>query len=769
MSSTKLVCVRLFVSLVLAPMAHAQPSSEPNGTLEGRVETTEGAPLPDSRVWLAELGRSTTTDAEGNFRFEEVKPGTYQLVAETELRAAAVRAVTVPPGATASVVLVSDIERIRLSEVVSVTGRSDDMIRVAGSASQGVTGHRDLETRPILRPGELLETVPGMVATQHSGGGKANQYFVRGFNLDHGTDFRLIVDGVPVNMPSHGHGQGYADLNFLIPELVETVDYRKGPYYAEEGDFSAAGAARFTYLDRLEEPIVKVSGGSFDYARALAAGSFRVGGGDLLASLDYTQDDGPWERPDELQKLNALVRYTRRNNQGGWRLSAQAYDGDWSSTDQIPQRAVASGELSRFGFIDPSDGGSSSRYVVSGDYWHAGARSLTEVRAYTLWYDMSLFSNFTYALADPENGDQFEQRDDRVVTGFELSHRWSSEWAGRSTENVVGIELRSDWIENGLFSTTARRRLSTTRADSITQLGVGPFIENRIEWTEWLRTVVGLRVDGYRVDVESDNPFNSGDRSAALASPKLSVILGPWSDTEIYGNFGGGFHSNDARGATISVDPVTGESVDPVDPLVRAWGFDLGMRSHAIPNLVTTVTFFGLDLDSELLFVGDGGATEASRPSRRLGIEWANYFQPVEGLKLDADVALTRARFNDGDPDDRIPGAMEVVVATGATYDSDAWTATLRWRYFGAKPLVEDNSVRGKASSFVTSRLAYELVDGFELGVDVFNLLDEDANDIDYYYRSRLPGEPLSGVEDIHFHPLQSRSVRFFIQWHPGS
>ncbi len=768
MNLKKLVCVLGLVSLGLTPRALAEQSASVSaGTVEGRVETTAGVPLPNSRVWLVELGRSTRTDTEGSFRFVDVASGTYQVLAETELRTAAVQTVKVQAGATVTAVLVGDIEAFRLNEVVYVTGRSDEMIRFAESASQGVTGHQDLAARPILRPAQLLETVPGMVATQHSGGGKANQYFVRGFNLDHGTDFRVTVDGVPVNLPTHGHGQGYADLNFLIPELVEKVDYRKGPYFAEEGDFSAAGAARFTYFDRLAEPIVNVSVGSFNHARALAAGSVRVGGGDLLGSFDYAQDDGPWERPDDFRKVSTLLRYTRRSTQGGWRLNAQAYGGDWSATDQIPQRAVDSGELSRFGFIDPSNGGTSSRYMFSGDYWRVGARSLTALQVYAFSYDMALFSNFTYALADPENGDQFEQRDERFVAGLTFTHHWSSSWAQRSVENVVGLDLRNDWIDNGLFSTRERLRLTTTRQDSIAQFGVGPFIENRTEWNEWLRTVVGLRVDGYRVNVESDNPLNSGQRNDAMASPKFSVLLGPWSNTEFYANFGGGYHSNDGRGATITVDPVTGESVPPVDPLVRAWGFDFGVRTRLFQNLQTTVTFFGLDLDSELLFVGDGGTTEASRPSRRRGIEWTNYFQPVDGLKLDADLAFTRARFNDGDRDDRIPGAMEVVVAAGATLHSNRWTATLRWRYFGAKPLVENNSVRGKTSSFATARLAYELSDVLELGLDVFNLFDQDANDIDYFYGSRLPGEPSTGVEDIHFHPLQSRSVRFFVNWRP--
>ena len=568
-------------------------------------------------------------------------------------------------------------------------------------------------------------------------------------------------------MPSHGHGQGYADLNFLIPELVEKVSYRKGPYYAEEGDFSAAGAARFTFFDRLDSPIVRISRGDFNFARALAAGSTRVGGGDLLGAVDYWQNDGPWERPDDFRKLSALVRYTSRSDSGGWRLSAQGYDGDWSSTDQIPRRAVDSGEISRFGFVDPTDGGTSSRHTVWGEWWRTRGSSFTNVQAYALAYDMALFSNFTYRLADPNNGDQFEQRDDRFVVGATLKHQWIANWAGASVENVAGFELRHDWIDNGLYASREQRRLSTTREDRIGQFGGAPFFENRARWNDWLRTVVGVRADLYRADVTSDNAQNSGGRSDALVSPKLSAIFGPWKRTELYANSGGGYHSNDARGATITMDPITGEAVDAANPLVRAWGYDFGFRTDAGSGLHTSLSFFRLDLDSELLFVGDGGATEASRPSRRIGLEWASFYEPTPWMKLDLDLAWTRARFNDDDPADRIPGAVETVLATGMTLNGWRGLSTsLRWRYFGTKPLTEDGSVRSDSSSFVTARIAYELPRGVQLGIEVFNLLDQVANDIDYYYESRLPGEP-SGVEDIHFHPLPSRSLRVFLDWRP--
>jgi hypothetical protein len=764
---------RALVFLFLLPLmvrlaAGSQSDAPPLGALRGALLSESGEPLAHARIWILELGRSERTGPDGTFAFDRVPAGIYQILAETDIRAVASREAIVEAGRTTELALTAELDLLRLNEVVSVTGRADELIGVSDSASEGVVGQRDLEARAVLRPGDLLESVPGMVATQHSGGGKANQFFLRGFNLDHGTDFRVTLDGIPVNMPSHGHGQGYADLNFLIPELVEKVTYRKGPYFVEEGDFSAAGAARFSFFDRLESPLFKVSAGQFGYARALAAGSVRAGGGDLLGAVDYTRDDGPWDRPDGFQKLSALLRYTRRAGNGGWRISAQAYDGDWDSTDQIPLRAVESGTLSRFGFVDPTDGGSSSRHTVWGELWRTGGSSITNVQAYALSYDMTLFSNFTYALADPENGDQFEQRDDRTVSGVNVKHTRLASWGGKGVENVFGFELRSDWIANGLYSTRERARFATTREDDITQLGGAPYLESRVQWNDWLRTIAGLRADFYRVDVESDNPLNSGRRSDALASPKLSAVLGPWRRTELYANFGGGFHSNDARGATITVDPLTGDPAEPVDPLVRAWGADFGFRTQAARALHTAVTFFRLDVDSELLFVGDGGATEASRPSRRYGIEWANFYEPLDWLKLDLDVAFTRARFHDDHPANRIPGALERVLSGGIAIDSHrGWSGSLRFRYFGAKPLVEDDSVRADSSTFATARISYSLPRGVEVGAEIFNLFDQQANDVDYYYESRLPGEPLSGFGDVHFHPLQSRSVRFFIGYRP--
>jgi len=657
-------------------------------------------------------------------------------------------------------------KHLQVYDEIQVIDRASDMVGVADSATEGVTGRKELEERPIARPGELLETVPGVIITQHSGSGKANQYFLRGFNLDHGTDFRITVDDIPINMPSHGHGQGYSDLNFLIPELVETVRYKKGAYYAEEGDFSAAGAAEFSYVDSLPKGILELTPGGFGYERLLAADSMKYGDGDLLGAFELGRNNGPWVHPDDYRKLNGVLRWNQGDAGNGLTVTAMGYDGKWNSTDQIPERAVGEGLISRYGEIDPSDGGSTYRYSLAADWRRGTDSSLTRASGYVLRYGLSLFSDFTYFLDDPVHGDQFEQLDDRTVTGFQLQHQWGLRWGSREVETEVGLQVRNDAIDNGLFHTEDRQLLAITRRDQIEQLSGGPYVQSRVRWTPWLRTVTGLRADEYYADVRSNLAANSGIRQAAILSPKLAVTLGPWSDTEVYLDYGYGFHSNDARGATIHVDPKTFEPVDQVTPLVRAKSADVGFRTSAIKNLETSVSVFRLDLASELLFSGDAGATEASRPSRREGVELQNFYHPRPWLTLDADYAYSRARFTDPDPvGNHIPGSIETALSAGLTVDGHGpWFGSLRDRYFGPRPLIENDSVRSKASNLLNLRLGHRFPNGLSLAADVFNLLNNQVSDIDYYYESQLRNEPVP-VNDLHFHPAESRSVRLELEW----
>ncbi|WP_247318446.1 TonB-dependent receptor [Bradyrhizobium sp. 21] len=616
---------------------------------------------------------------------------------------------------------------------------------------------------PFSRPGEALEVVPGLIVTQHSGEGKANQYFLRGFNLDHGTDLAITVDGMPVNMPTHGHGQGYADINFLVPELIQSVNVRKGPYFADQGDFASAGAVAIDYVNQLPSNIAEMTFGSFGYRRALAAGSSAVGGGTLLAAIEAGKYDGPWGVPDDIRKLNGVMRYSQGTATDGLTLTAMAYSNGWNSTDQIAQRAIDQGLISRFGTLDPTDGGNSSRFSLSSNWAQSSEYGQTSVRAYVVRSDLRLFNDFTYYLDNPVNGDQFSQLDRRTLGGFDAQHAFDWRFAGVDIQTRAGLQSRYDDIHVGLFKTEQRALLSTVRDDRVQEGNVGVWTDTTMRWTDWLRTTVGIREDVFAGHVFSDTPQNSGNAQASMTSPKAGIVLGPWYKTEFYGNAGYGLHSNDIRGATIAVDP--NDRMTPLDRvplLVRSRGAELGIRTRAIEGLTTSLALFSLDFDSELLFVGDAGTTEPSRPSRRLGVEWTNQYKPLPWMTFDTDVAYTRARFIDSDPvGNRIPGAPAWVASGTVTFGGDSgWFGALKARYFGPRPLVEDDSVSSRASLIFNARAGYKFDNGLRLQLDVLNLFDAQTSQIEYYYLSRLPGERVGGVADRHVHPAEPRALR---------
>lgn len=660
------------------------------------------------------------------------------------------------------------LEEIKI-QTITVIGRSESLIGEAQSAAEGKIGQTQLSTRPVLRPGEILESVPGLVISQHSGSGKANQYYLRGFNLDHGTDFSTSIDGMPINLPTHAHGHGYTDLNFLIPELVESISYRKGPYYADKGDFSSAGSADIHLFDKFDSSLLSFTFGKDNYLRALSAGSNKIADGNLLYAIEGQTYDGPWDNEENLGKANGVLRYSEGNRNNGFNLTALAYSNEWDSTDQIPRRLVDLEQISRFGNIDPSDGGYTSRYSLLGNYHNSTETASTNANVYTYYYRLNLFSNFTYFLDDPINGDQFEQADRRVGVGGDVSHQWADQLFGKETTHTLGFSVRNDSIPQvALYHTKGKGRLSTTRNDDVTETTGGLYAQTQTQWLNKFRSVLGLRGDMYFFDVNSDIDENSGNDFAGILSPKMGLIFGPWSKTEAYLNAGTGFHSNDARGVTINIDPTDRSSrADKVNPLVRSKGMEIGVRTALTDDLVSTISLWALDLDSELLFVGDAGTTEASRPSRRYGVEFANYYKANDWIKLDADLSLSRAYFKDEDiSGDEIPGSVESVFDTGIIIgQNEGLFSDWRLRYFGPRPLIEDDSVRSNSTTLVNARVGYRfkttgIFKTMTIFLDALNLFDRKDSDIDYYYASRLPGEANGGVNDIHFHPAEPAEYR---------
>ncbi|SFI16838.1 TonB-dependent receptor [Bradyrhizobium sp. cf659] len=668
-----------------------------------------------------------------------------------------------------------------------------------GMASELTVSGEELNARPFARPGEALEAAPGLIVTQHSGEGKANQYFLRGYNLDHGTDLAIYVDDVPVNMRTHAHGQGYADLNWLIPETVRAMDVRKGPYFADAGDFASAGSVHIGLIDRTEKGLAQVTAGSFGYRRLLGMDSAKVGDGALLVAGELGAYNGPWDNPDNVRKLNGLVRYSQGTATDGVSVTGMAYANRWNSTDQVPQRALTSGLLDRFGSEDPTDGGNTNRFALSGRVAQSDDLGSWKANAYAVKSQLDLYNNFTYYLADPVLGDQFHQHDDRLLAGANISRTLTGSFAGLPMQTTVGLQSRYDAIDLALTNTVQRSFRTNVRSDKVGEGSVGVYAENTVRWTDWLRTTIGWRGDYYAADVTSlFNANNSGHVDASLGSPKFRMVLGPFNQTEFFLGAGYGMHSNDARGATTTEDPSDpATKLSPAPLLVRTRGAEIGVRSRIIPGLDSSVSVFILDQDSEILFSGDAGDTSATRASRRYGFEWTNHYRPRSWIDIDADLAMTHARFRGYDsdqaevyaslagypeaqignaPGNYIPNAPPMVASAGITLgERTGWFGTLRWRYLAASPLTEDNAFRSSATSIFNGRLGYRADNGWRVQLDVLNLFNTRSNQITYAYGSLLKTDTLynlctsgtaptavcqNGVMDYVLHPVEPLTFR---------
>ena len=676
---------------------------------------------------------------------------------------------------------------IRLPEVV-VEGRQDSMLGVADSATQGATGAAQLADRPILRSGEILETVPGVIITQHAGGGKANQYFLRGFNLDHGTDFAVFLDDMPLNLPSHAHGEGYSDMNTVIPELVERVNYEKGPYYADVGNFGSAGAAHLDFFRQLPRDFVTLEAGMYGYERGVLGISQKAGQGSLLYAGEAAHDDGPWTHPDDYWKFNGLLTYGLGDAVNGFSVSVRGYHGKWNSSDQV---AAGFGATNFFGAINPTDGGNSQRYSLQSEWHRQDLNSETKITAYVFYYDLDLFSDFTYFLTDPVAGDQFEQQDRREAAGLDAHHTRFNQWFQHDVENTFGVQVRNDWIQNGLYQTEDRVRVAKLDTDTgglpavlpaatdvnhLTDTQVGFYVENKIQWAEKIRSVAALRGDLDYFDVTSlTNPTNSGTAATLLPSPKLSLIFGPWDKTEFYVQGGCSFHSNDGRGATqtqepISADNPTGGTTAKIPALIQTRGAEIGVRTLLVPKLQSTVSLWCLHSDSELEQDGDTGGTVASQqPSNRYGVEWGNYYALTKQVALDLDAADSIARFTSVDAGDAAPGssggdhvpeAVGWVVSSGITlHDFHGFSSSLRLRYFGPRDLTSDGQYKSRQTLLLNGEVGCQINRTWRISIEALNLLNRHDHDIDYAYTSRVTPNGSAAFQDV-YHPVEPFQVR---------
>jgi hypothetical protein len=776
--------------------------------LSGTVVDTSGAAIAGATVQVQSANgivqRTTQSDTNGAFILSGLAAGFYRLVVSNP--GFETKEISVNLGTTGALApLRISLAVGSVNTTINVKGREDDLIGIAESGTQGTVGATEIQDRPILRSGEVLETVPGLIITQHAGGGKANQYYLRGFNLDHGTDLAIFIDDMPLNLPSHAHGEGYADMNTVIAEFVKRVNFEKGPYYADVGNFGSAGAAHMEFFKTLPQNFVKVEGDSYTYGRAVFGVSQKLGSGSLLYGGEAYYDNGPWVHPDGFAKFNGLLTYSQGDDANGVSITARGYHGKWHSSDQIPVSAVPLVGL--YGTLDPSDGGHSQRYSLQADWHRQSTISESKLMAYLFYYDLDLFSDFTYYLVDPVRGDQFEQQDRRWVAGLAAHHTIFSQWYGRRVANTFGLQLRNDWINNGLYAAENRVRMDKTdydTGDSIPPIlpaarerdrftdTIGSFYaKSKIQWAEKFRSVAALRGDDEKFVVTSlaysaaVNAANSGSASKFLPSPKLNLIFGPWSNTELYAQGGFSFHSNDGRGTTQTVEPISADNPYPntpaskIPPLVQTKGGEIGARTMAFAHLQSTLALWYLRSNSELMQDGDTGGTSASeQSSNRYGVEWANYYTPREHLAIDFDLADSRAQFTEIDSDDAapnsdggklVPEAVNTVISSGVTlHDYKGLTSSLRLRYFGPRSLTSDGIYRSNQTVLLNGEIGYQIKKKWRVSAEFLNMLDRKDSDIDYAYESRvIPGITSGGIPigasafTRVAHPVEPFQVRF--------
>ena len=671
------------------------------------------------------------------------------------------------------------------SEVV-VTGSRLNLLGVATTASQGSITQEELLLRPVYRVGQLLETTPGLVVTVHSGEGKAQQYLVRGFNLDHGTDIANFVDDMPVNRPTNTHGQGYSDSNFMMPEVTNGLDFTKGPYYAGVGDFGAVASTHVKIADQIPNQL-SLSAGTLGVYNGFMGGTYKLGGGDRVMGGFYLGHvDGPSDHPDDFRKIDVTLRYSHGQADDGYDLTAMYYNGKGNLTTDQPLRAIQQGLISRFGTLDPYDSSLSERFSLSGHYATRGDDWRFTANAYYVRQTMTLFDDFTHFLDDPVNGDQEEQSEARTTLGGAAAFRLTHNFGSVSSDTSVGVQARYDDAFVDRRHTAQRVILNYCEveqpsgpaiaqpavggacdADRVHLLDLGPYIENTTRWTPWLRTVVGLREEYYRATDRSLISGFDGSRGQSLFQPKGSLILGPWAKTELYFSAGRGFHSDDVRGVFGTV-PLSGEPIaaGPTPLLAPALAEELGLRTNIIPKVALQVAVFQQDFSSELTYNADAGQDEASAPSRRQGVEISAQYKPLAWLELNTDLAFSKARYRGdfasfGLDQPFIANAPRFIGSGGVIVDDlGPWFGGLQWRALGSYPIDDgEETPRDKGYSEFNADIGYKVSPHLRLQLDVFNILNTKANSAAYFYTTRLKGEPADGVADFQVHPLEPLSM----------
>ncbi len=710
------------------------------GSLNGSVSTESSEPLISAHIYIPEIERGTIADNAGRFRFANLKAGIYTAEISFIGFITAKFPVEVKEGQTTELNTKLKEGGLQLADLV-VTASQDRPVNTLSQA--------DIKLRPVNTSQDILRMVPGLFIGQHAGGGKAEQIFLRGFDIDHGTDINIEVDGMPVNMVSHAHGQGYADLHFLMPELINVVDFDKGPYFADKGDLNTAGYVSFQTKTKLDRNFVKAEGGSFGFGR-LAAGVnvLQTSKSNAYIASEYFRTDSYFQNSQKFHRFNLQARFNSQvSTTTKLQMGFSAFDSKWDASGQIPDRAVADGSISRFGSIDNTEGGNTGRFNLFANTIHQFRNGSTlENQLYASKYDFSLFSNFTFYLNDPVNGDQIHQQEGRWIYGYKSSFATSGQLFGKDLKTEIGGGLRYDVISDIALSHTVKRAfLNDVKRGDIRQANLNAYWSETLALTNKLSINAALRFDylnfSYFDKLSSTQPNAVGK---PIVNPKLNLNYQFNQKINLFARGGTGFHSNDTRVVVAQ----SGKEVLP-----KAYGLDIGADMKLLPNLFVHTALWQLDLDQEFVYVGDEGVIEPSGKTTRQGIDLSVRYQFNSWLFADVDLNFTKPRSKEAaEGENYIPLAPLATSVGGLSFQrKDGFNGSLRYRYMGDRPAIEDNSVVAKGY-FVADAILNYTKPGYSIGLSVENIFNEDWKETQFNTESRLINEALP-VSEIHFTP----------------
>lgn len=733
------------LALLLLVSGMAMQASAHSGSIKGQVtnsKTRKG--LEGAAIYLAQQNVGAVTNAFGQFLLRNIQPGDYVITINHVGFEAISKTITVEDGITTDVDVAMVASSINLNEV-TINSAKDQAVNTISDV--------DIKLRPINTAQDFMRMIPGLFTSQHQGGGKAEQMFLRGFDIDHGTDINVSVDDMPVNMVSHAHGQGYADLHFLVPEMVKQINFGKGPYQIDKGNFATAGFAEFRTFDELDNSFIKMEGGMFSHFRTAAAInllSTAAGDGKSSAYIagEYNYNRGYFDAPQNFNRINLMGKYTvQLSPEKRLSITLSGFKSNWEASGQIPERAVKEGLIGRFGELDPEQG-KTSRYNLNVQYLQSlNDHSIFKSNAYVSYYDFDLSSNFTFFLHDPINGDQIRQKEKRVLAGYNAKYYTDYRIGNFKMRTEAGMGFRFDnSMDNELSHTVARELVISRLAfGDIYETNLSAYVNQTVYLLPQLVLTAGLRYDYFIHDYHDKlaaEPVESSARTKGF-SPKASLYYNFSNSGRIYLNYGTGFHSNDTR----VVVPQQGQQVLPM-----ANSVDLGMVLKPYPKLLLSGAVWALDLQQEFVYVGDEAVVEPSGRTRRMGVDLSLRYELLKWLFLDGDFNYTHARSRDeAEGENYIPLAAKITSIGGLTFKKDRWSSSLRFRHLGSRPANEDNTVIAKGYTVFDAVVNYALPK-FEFGLQVQNLFNTEWNEAQFDTESRLRNEA-QPVSEIHFTP----------------